>query len=112
MSGTIEREDTPLYPASLLDGLDLSLSPASFAPPLSLQQPGEDLRIRPLHIQDYERGFLELLGQLTSVGNISRDAWDQRFHQMREHSNTYLVTVIEDTRLGKVSVAKSIPDQP
>jgi hypothetical protein len=42
------------------------------------------------------------LGQLTAVGNISREAWDQRFHQMKESTNTYLVTVIEDTNLGRV----------
>jgi glucosamine-phosphate N-acetyltransferase len=56
-------------------------------------------------VKDYERGFLQLLGQLTSVGNISREAWDARFNQMKETPNTYLVTVIEDTRLGKVKIA-------
>ena len=30
-------------------------------------------------MDDYDRGFLELLGQLTSVGNISREAWSQRY---------------------------------
>ncbi len=51
MSGTIEEEDTPVYPASLLFGLDLTQSPVTFSPPLTIQQPGQDLRIRPLHIQ-------------------------------------------------------------
>ena len=51
MSGTIEEEDTPVYPASLLSSLDLSQSPATFSPPLTIHQPGQDLRIRPLHIQ-------------------------------------------------------------
>ena len=47
----VGEEDTPLFPMSLLSDLDLTASPATFAPPLSLQQPGEDLRVRPLHIQ-------------------------------------------------------------
>jgi hypothetical protein len=51
MSGTIEEEDTPVYPASLLSGLDLTQSPVTFSPPLTINQPGQDLRIRPLHIQ-------------------------------------------------------------
>ncbi len=51
MSGTIESEDTPVYPASLLSGLDLTQSHVTFSPPLTIHQPGQDLRIRPLHIQ-------------------------------------------------------------
>ena len=42
------------------------------------------------------------MGQLTSVGSISQEAWHTRFREMREAAPTYLVTVIEDTRLGKV----------
>ena len=43
------------------------------------RNPGTGLRVRSLNIDDYDRGFLELLGQLTSVGNISREAWTQRY---------------------------------
>ena len=43
------------------------------------------------------------MGELTSVGNISRDAWDKRFDEMKDCKDTYLVTVIEDTQLGKVT---------
>ncbi len=46
-----EQEDTPLYSASLLAGLDLSSSLVNFEPPLSLEEPGEGLLVRPLHIQ-------------------------------------------------------------
>ena len=42
------------------------------------RNPGPGLRLRSLNIDDYDRGFLGLLGQLTSVGNISREAWSQR----------------------------------
>ena len=47
------------------------------------RNPGPGLRVRSLNIDDYDRGFLELLGQLTSVGNISREAWSQRFVHLR-----------------------------
>ena len=53
-------------------------------------------------IQDYERGFLQLLGELTSVGDISREAWEARFDDLKACKNTYYVTVIEDTLLKKV----------
>ena len=43
------------------------------------RNPGAGLRVRSLNINDYDRGFLELLGQLTSVGHISREAWTQRY---------------------------------
>merc|ERR1719480_732586 len=48
-------------------------------------------------MDDYDRGFLELLGQLTSVGNISREAWSQRWKDMKRCNSTYYVIVIEDT---------------
>ena len=65
-------------------------------------------------MDDYDRGFLELLGQLTSVGNISREAWSQRYirifsklrkisfkisrwKDMKRCNSTYYVIVIEDT---------------
>lgn len=33
----------------------------------------ESLCVRPLYMSDYNRGFLELLGELTEVGNISEE---------------------------------------
>ena len=59
-------------------------------------------------IQDYERGFLQLLGELTSVGDISREAWEARFDDLKACKNTYYVTVIEDTLLKKVKYYTSI----
>ena len=59
-------------------------------------------------IQDYERGFLQLLGELTSVGDISREAWEARFDDLKACKNTYYVTVIEDTLLKKVKFYTSI----
>jgi len=55
-----------------------------------------------IFFQDYERGFLQLLGELTSVGDISREAWEARFDDLKACKNTYYITVIEDTLLKKV----------
>ena len=42
--------------------------------------------------------------ELTSVGNISQEAWEARFNDMKQCKDTYFVVVIEDTTLNKVCV--------
>ena len=63
---------------------------------------GEGLVLRSLCLEDYDRGYLTLLSQLTSVGEITREQWESRWHQMRDSNNTYYVIVLEDRTLGKV----------
>ena len=92
-----KTEDISLYDPSLISDLDLSTSPATFSPALSIASPGDSLLVRPLNIADYDRGFLQLLAHLTSVGDVSREEWEERFHNMKNCRNTYFVTVIEDT---------------
>lgn len=52
--------------------------------------------IRPLSVNDYNAGFLTILGQLTAVGNISEQSFIDRFKAMKDSGDTYYVTVIED----------------
>ena len=96
------NNDTPLFPTSLLDDLDITGSGVKFDPVLSVSSPGEGLLVRSLSLEDYDRGFLELLGQLTSVDEISRDQWEQRWREMKECSGTYYVIVIEDLENKRV----------
>merc|ERR1712241_324794 len=95
---------TEMFPSSVLSDLDLSSSvnQARFDPPLSVTEPGSGLVLRPLYLEDYDRGYLALLSQLTSVGDITREQWESRWHQMRDSNNTYYVIVLEDRTLGKV----------
>lgn len=66
-----------MYPPEILKKLDFKRSPAVFTPSISAAQPGEDwLLVRPLQRADFDKGFLQLLGQLTSVGNVSRKQFD------------------------------------
>jgi len=88
--------------------VDLETSCAKFNPKLTIENPGEGMKIRPLSREDYDRGFLQLLGELTSVGDITREAWDKRFDEMKECKDTYLVTVIEDTALHKIIGATTL----
>lgn len=61
-----------LYDPSILLKLDFHRSPAKFNPFISAAAPGEPwMKVRPLQDGDYNRGFLQLLSQLTSVGDVS-----------------------------------------
>ena len=110
MSSVSGKDDssTVLFPSKILEDLDLSNSAASFSPPLSISSPGEGLRVRSLCLEDYDSGFLRLLGQLTSVGNISREEWEKRFTDMKVCSGTYYIVVIEDVTTCKVIGAATL----
>ncbi|CAK1552242.1 unnamed protein product [Leptosia nina] len=97
-----------LYPPDILQKLNFSKSPATFKPKISAANPGEDwMVVRPLQRSDYEKGFLQLLSQLTSTGNISKKQFDERFTQMKM-AGGYYVTVIEDKRLSKIIAAATL----
>lgn len=97
-----------LYCPEILLRLDFSKSPAKFNPPISAAQPGEEwMVVRPLQRADYDKGFLQLLSQLTSTGNITRKQFDERFTQMKS-AGGYYVTVIEDKRISKIIGAATL----
>ncbi|XP_070143450.1 probable glucosamine 6-phosphate N-acetyltransferase isoform X1 [Drosophila kikkawai] len=101
-------EETYLYDPSLLIKLDFHRSPAKFKPFISAANPGEPwMKVRPLKDTDYDRGFLQLLSQLTHVGNVNRTQFLTRFSQMKA-SGDYFVTVIEDTRKNEIIGAASL----
>ncbi|KAI0599532.1 glucosamine 6-phosphate N-acetyltransferase [Biscogniauxia sp. FL1348] len=56
---------------------------------------------RSLRPADYDTGFLDCLRVLTTVGEISKEAFDEQFQWMSTQK-TYYVLVIEDTASGKV----------
>lgn len=104
MSDIIENglEDESLYPSSILEDLPGTIEGIRLAPPVSIKEPGENLKIRPLRLGDYDRGYLDLLSQLTKVGSYSRKLFHDTFYSMKNCKNTYFITVIEDISLGKV----------
>lgn len=54
--------------------MDFSRTITKLNPQINAIDTGETwLKVRPLQVGDYDRGFLELLSQLTGVGNVSRD---------------------------------------
>ncbi|KAH8404692.1 hypothetical protein KR215_007102, partial [Drosophila sulfurigaster] len=102
------QQETYLYDPKVLQQLDFHRSPAKFQPFISAANPGEQwMKVRPLKDTDYDRGFLQLLSQLTHVGNVTRTQFLTRFSQMKA-SGDYYVTVIEDTRKGEIIGAASL----
>ncbi|XP_063221895.1 probable glucosamine 6-phosphate N-acetyltransferase isoform X2 [Bacillus rossius redtenbacheri] len=100
--------DEPLYNPALLRRLNFSQVSSLFSPPISALNPGNSLLVRPLCRGDYDRGFLPLLSQLTSVGHISKEQFVRRFFAMKACPDTYFVTVVEDTQTHKVVAAASL----
>merc|ERR1712142_1088557 len=92
-----------LYDPELIQKVDLTRAKCNFDPMVSSPaNPGEGLQVRPLGSKDYDRGFLEILGQLTTVGSISKEEFLRRFYDMKNCANTYYITVIVDTKLDKI----------
>lgn len=56
---------------------------------------------RSLRLSDYQAGFLDCLRVLTTVGEISQEAFDERYNWILSQ-DTYYILVIEDTNTGKV----------
>ena len=61
-----------------------------------------NLKLRPLNRLDYKKGYLELLAQLTSVGEVSEEQFSKQFDLMRNCLNTYYVIVIEDADENRI----------
>lgn len=50
------KEIEELYDRSLLEQLDFSSVQSSYNPKINIENPGNNLKIRPLRISDYEAG--------------------------------------------------------
>ncbi|KAK2067339.1 hypothetical protein P8C59_001090 [Phyllachora maydis] len=80
-------EDPDLFPAALISAQVQSELPDGYT-------------LRPLRKSDYDAGFLDTLGVLTTVGDFSRAAFDERFDYMRKHEGTYYILVVEERKAG------------
>lgn len=60
----------------------------------------EGYTARALRKSDYDAGFLECLRVLTTVGEISKEAFDERYEWMQKNTG-YYVLVIEDNSSGR-----------
>ena len=54
------------------------------SPPLTPRTADSGITWRPLHVGDYDRGYLRLLGQLTKAPEVSVEQWTSTFEKMRK----------------------------
>jgi len=68
---------------------------------ISYKDPGKGLKFRPLEITDFQKGYIELLSQLTKVGVVTEDAFVKQFKVMKT-SGVHYVFVVEDMDKGLI----------
>nr|CAG4648311.1 EOG090X0FKI [Moina brachiata] len=93
--------DIPLYDPEILNKYNLGERHET------LKQ-DESLVVRPLYASDYDRGFLDLLKELTEVGDISKEKFLDQFNNMKSCEDTYYCTVIVDTIKDRVVGAATL----
>ncbi|KVI01203.1 glucosamine 6-phosphate N-acetyltransferase [Cynara cardunculus var. scolymus] len=65
-------------------------------------------RVRKLEITDKNKGFMELLQQLTVCGSVSDDEFQKRFEELRSYGDDHVICVIEDTSSSKIVATGSV----
>lgn len=102
--GDLEKsvDDVYLFDPLLLTQIDWDSKKANFKNNVSIHNPGDDLVVRPLKISDYENGYMQLLSELTVIGDVDKETFTKRFNKMKECKNTYYIAVIEDKKLGQL----------
>eukprot|EP00455_Lapot_gusevi_P007277 TRINITY_DN13122_c0_g1_i5.p1 TRINITY_DN13122_c0_g1~~TRINITY_DN13122_c0_g1_i5.p1 ORF type:complete len:182 (-),score=46.01 TRINITY_DN13122_c0_g1_i5:126-671(-) len=68
------------------------------------------LQVRRLEIGDYDKGFIQLLSQLTNAGEVTRQMFQDRFQLLNSAPlrDLHFVMVIEDTREQKIVATASV----
>lgn len=75
--------DGPLFPSALISPEVISALPT-------------DYTIRPLRRSDYQRGYLDVLRVLTTVGEITEEQWNRRYDWIRSRNDEYYMLVVCD----------------
>jgi glucosamine-phosphate N-acetyltransferase len=87
-----------LYDPSILKGM-------SMTQPIGLYRPvagSEDLLLRPLKSGDFERGYMDVIAQLSSPGEVTKSIFTDTFKRMLRCPETYYVYVIENTAENRI----------
>jgi len=97
-----------LFDPDFLIGLDWNSVRSTVTPFISNEKPGEDyFLVRPLQKDDYEKGYLQLLSQLTTVGDITKEEFEAQFLKMKK-AGCYFVTVVEDIRESRIIASATL----
>ncbi|MCJ1231077.1 Glucosamine-phosphate N-acetyltransferase-like protein [Toensbergia leucococca] len=89
---------TPLFPVHYISSHVASMLPPNYS-------------IRPLHRADYHNGVLSVLRVLTTVGEISEEAWNDRYDWMAKHPDEYFILVILNAEQNIVGTGSVIVER-
>ncbi|RAK74753.1 fumarate hydratase [Aspergillus fijiensis CBS 313.89] len=96
----LSEEDFDKYPTTNENDNTTNTDPLLF--PTTLVSPDvtaalpETYTIRPLRRSDYQRGYLDVLRVLTTVGDITAAQWDARYDWIASRNDEYYLLVICD----------------
>jgi len=68
----------------------------------------EKFQVRKLQISDKNKGFIELLRQLTVCDSVSDKDFEDRFRELSTLGDDHIISVIEDESSGKIIATGSI----
>ena len=57
------------------------------------------VKLRPLEITDYEKGFFNVLSQLTSVAGTTKEKFIQRFNKVKSNENVKILVGEKDGKI-------------
>ncbi|RDW72613.1 glucosamine 6-phosphate N-acetyltransferase [Aspergillus mulundensis] len=90
--------DQPLFSTTLI------------SPSVSTALP-EGYKIRPVQRSDFHRGYLDVLRVLTTVGEISEEAWNKRYDWISARNDEYYLLVIVDEQEKIVATGSLIVER-
>lgn len=96
-----------LFDDSVLRSLDLSRCKLA-ARGQAYPRLSDSLVTRPLERDDFDKGYLALLSQLTKVGDYSREKYEAQFDCMKALPGVYYVVAVEDVDRGRVVATASL----
>ena len=68
----------------------------------NMKDPKTKVTFRKLDIGDYDRGYYEVLGNLTVVGDVTKETFEQQFKLIKKLPETYKIIVGIDESKDKV----------
>ncbi|KAJ5705475.1 hypothetical protein N7536_001164 [Penicillium majusculum] len=95
-SNTIPEATKPIM-SSTVTQVDAAVDPVTDGPlfPSTLISP-ETTPSGPCAARDYNRGYLDVLRVLTTVGDITEEAWNQRYDWITSRNDEYYMLVVCD----------------
>lgn len=84
---------------------------ASYIPPSVQAALPTGYRVRPIMASDYNRGVLQVLEVLTTVGHISQQQFESMFAYWLKHNDTYFTIVILNERDRVVGVGSVVVER-